>query len=303
MSTAPLSPHADPALTSVELTHLRGSLATYQPGATFGPRRMGDFEFVWLVEGQARYQLDGQWHDMPAGSVNLCRPGRVDGYEWDRKHTTRHAYFHFGFARYPQAWGDLDDWPVVRTLADNDAIRPLFRYVLDAWRQMPEAPQPQMASRIGRAVSLMLEMYILDRDEAQDVRRTDRPQAVQRVLDFAAQRLAAKPATPLMLEDLAEAAKTSPSHLCRLFRDSLGVTPMRAVRLIRLDMAMALLERTNMTVQEISYQCGFASPYHFSRVFSETFKRSPSQVRKSLRAGKPAPLSPLAAEVWSARQW
>ena len=126
---------------------------------------------------------------------------------------------------------------------------------------------------------------------------------VQRALNFASERLADQPEDDLTLDDLAAVASTSASHLCRLFRESLGLSPMKAVRLIRLDMAMGLLERTNMTVQEISYQCGFASPYHFSRLFSETFGRSPTIVRAAIHRGEPAPLSELAADVWTARQW
>lgn len=33
-------------------------VAVYPPGATFGPRQLEDFEFVWLLQGTAEWRYD-----------------------------------------------------------------------------------------------------------------------------------------------------------------------------------------------------------------------------------------------------
>ncbi|HEY0007324.1 MAG TPA: hypothetical protein VGB55_01255, partial [Tepidisphaeraceae bacterium] len=49
-------------------------IAMYPPGATFGPRRLGDYEFVWMIEGDAVYHCNGLDLPAPMGSILLCTP-------------------------------------------------------------------------------------------------------------------------------------------------------------------------------------------------------------------------------------
>jgi len=46
-------------------------------------------------------------------------------------------------------------------------------------------------------------------------------------------------------------------------------------------MASELLENTNLSVGEITNQCGFENQTHFSRLFKEKTGKSPLQFRKS----------------------
>lgn len=303
-------PQPHPDCQSIEPHYIYGSLASYMPGSTFGPRRSGNFEFIWMIEGDATLHRNDSDYALPAGSVALTPPGHQEIFTWDPDHTTRHAFFHFNFDHYPVDWPNLEHWPMVRTLAHRDPIRPLFRYILNQWcfrnHELKHAESYRLvpvSGRIARAVSLMLELFVHEEDPDTQATRNPLAPAVQRAIQFATTRITDEPNAPLTLDDLAKAASTSTAHLCRQFREGMSLSPMKVVRLIRMDMALGMLVRTNMTVQEISYQCGFASPYHFSRVFSETFGRSPSHVRRDLQAGKPEPMSPLAAEVWTARQW
>src|SRR3954471_11312861 len=76
-------------------------LADYQAGDTFGPRRLSDFEFVWLVAGSATWTttppaaLPPVEARLGVGDLALARSGAVDSYQWDAAQTSRHAYVHF----------------------------------------------------------------------------------------------------------------------------------------------------------------------------------------------------------------
>ena len=60
----------------------RGGVGVYPPSATFGPRHMTDYEFVWIIEGGATAFYDEHRIEAPPGTVLLCRPGMTDTYEW-----------------------------------------------------------------------------------------------------------------------------------------------------------------------------------------------------------------------------
>jgi AraC family transcriptional regulator len=79
----------------MSLTVSGSGVAVYPPGATFGPRRLEDFEFVWLLQGTAEWRYDQGSIALGPNSLLLGRPGITDSFSWDRTRPTRHAYLHF----------------------------------------------------------------------------------------------------------------------------------------------------------------------------------------------------------------
>ncbi|WP_417421287.1 GlxA family transcriptional regulator [Halomonas sp.] len=87
------------------------------------------------------------------------------------------------------------------------------------------------------------------------------------------------------IEVLAERVGTSRRHLERRFRETLGVSPQKFSRDLRLRYGVWLLHYTGKSITEIGERCGFADTAHFSRQFRRTFDMTPSEMRK--RAGEP----------------
>lgn len=254
-------------------------IAAYPPGASFGPRQMRDCEFVWLLQGDAEYRWGEITVAAPEGSVILCRPGATDFFQWDRCRRTRHAYFHFQAWRVPE---DFSDWPLVCEPEDDDILRPLFRHLL-TWVGWGDPEQTRLT------ILTMLAAFRTGQRATGSVPPEAWPPAVEQVCAYIYERLDEDPAAPLPLPVLAGVACVTPEHLCRLFRSSLGHSPAETVRLARLDRAATLLARSNYAVGEIAAQCGFASPFHFSRVFKEAYGLPPTEVRRRILAGETPP--------------
>jgi len=261
-------------------------VATYPPGATFGPRAMREYEFVWIIEGDAEYRWGNEVVAAPAGAVVLCRPGATDFFQWDRARRTRHAYFHFQVLSVPEDWPPSSQWPLVRVPPEDDILRPLFRHLL-TWRGREDERQCRLT------VAQLLTVFVSGNLAAGSVGREAWPDAVERACAYLYRALEDDPAQPLPLPQLAQVACVTPEHLCRLFKSALGHSPAETVRLARLDRAAGLLVRSNYAVGEISALCGFASPFHFSRLFKRAFGRSPTDVRRAVRAGETPPLPRL----------
>lgn len=81
------------------------------------------------------------------------------------------------------------------------------------------------------------------------------------------------------LEDIAGAANISRSEAGRCFNTYMGCSPVDALVQYRLQTAHSLLKDTTMTLQEISYSCGFNSVNYFSRRFRQTYGYTPGQNR------------------------
>ena len=80
--------------------------------------------------------------------------------------------------------------------------------------------------------------------------------------------------------DLAKRINLSPRQLDRLFRQELGITPMRYFKIMRLRYADWLLHHTDSSIADIAADCGFADAAHLARDFHAHFACSPGQSRR-----------------------
>ena len=72
----------------------------------------------------------------------------------------------------------------------------------------------------------------------------------------------------------------SRSQLFRKIKKLTSETPVYFIQTIRLRRAAQLLEKSYLTVTEISYEVGFKYPSHFSQLFHSKFGQSPKEYRK-----------------------
>jgi AraC family transcriptional regulator len=257
-------------------------IATYLPGATFGPRRMRDWEFVWMVEGDAVYQWNNAKVKAPEGAIVLCRPGGIDAFEWDKNRRTRHGYFHFDLLSIPGTWPAVTAWPFVRLPRDGDLLRSTFRYLLTPGRKQTPA--------MRLAVMQMLAAFVFGEFDSGDIPRETLPRPVDTTLRHIHRVLQEDASTPLSLNELAKVGGVTPEHLCRLFRSATGYTPSTTLRMARLDRALILLARSNYGIGEIAAMCGFGTQFHFSRRFREAFGATPREMRLKIDAGETPPV-------------
>jgi AraC-like DNA-binding protein len=98
-------------------------------------------------------------------------------------------------------------------------------------------------------------------------------------------------ARPLDVEALARDAHMSAGHLSRQFKIAYGESPYSYLMTLRIERAMALLRRGDLSVTEVCFAVGCSSLGTFSTRFSELVGVSPSIYREQtahLDAGLPS---------------
>lgn len=85
----------------------------------------------------------------------------------------------------------------------------------------------------------------------------------------------------ITLDDIARLEHLSTYYLSHLIKEHLGFNFQNLVNGIRLEFAEKLLVFSNMTLMQISQECGFSSPNYFNKCFSAWHGKTPSQYRKS----------------------
>jgi AraC-like DNA-binding protein len=98
-------------------------------------------------------------------------------------------------------------------------------------------------------------------------------------------------AQPLDVEALARDAHMSAGHLSRQFRLAYGESPYSYLMTRRVERAMALLRRGDLSVTEVCFEVGCASLGTFSSRFTELVGMPPSAYRREA-AGAMAGMPP-----------
>jgi AraC-like DNA-binding protein len=116
------------------------------------------------------------------------------------------------------------------------------------------------------------------------VRVTSRPAAAQHLRDLARlrrvrDRIDREYAQPLDVEALARGAHMSAGHLSREFKLAYGESPYSYLMTRRIERAMMLLRRGDLSVTEVCFAVGCASPGTFSTRFTELAGLPPGAYR------------------------
>jgi AraC-like DNA-binding protein len=114
---------------------------------------------------------------------------------------------------------------------------------------------------------------------------TSTPAATQHLRDLARlrrvrDRIDREYAQPLDVEALARGVNMSAGHLSRQFRLAYGESPYSYLMTRRIERAMALLRRGDLSVTDVCFAVGCSSLGTFSTRFSELVGISPSRYRE-----------------------
>jgi AraC-like DNA-binding protein len=259
-------------------------LVVYPPGTRLESRRLRDYEMVWILAGNVVWEHDGLEEKVDPSSVILSRPGTSESYTWDPRHRTQHGFFHFDIRKPLKALPRPEDWPFLRRVAAGDALRPLLHHI--AWLLGSRPAHWQSAAESALKHALLMFVHDLTRTAA-DPAPTEHP-VLERSMEYL-RRIWNDGYRACSLAELAAGAGSSPTHLSRLFRAELGVSPGWALRVLRLQRAATLLTRTSLAVQAVAALVGFTTQFHFSDTFRRHYGMSPTQYRKRAMEGHSLP--------------
>ena len=86
----------------------------------------------------------------------------------------------------------------------------------------------------------------------------------------------------ISVDDLADIACMSSSHFYKIFKNTLGETPVEYLNSERLKHAKNMIRTSTAKLSEIAFVCGFNSSSYFNTQFKKQEGMTPSQFRKSI---------------------
>jgi len=266
---------------------------------TVPERRLLDYLLVYVEEGECRFTIEGEPHNLSGGDFCLIQPGERVHLEGFGATVTPYAHFDLvynvrrdeSFATRP---GQMNLDPHAHLLQPR--LHELgLGFALDvAARFRPELiPDlgPDFAARWLRVVRSwntggdlariqadnLLGALILELAAALSNAETPRGDSS---LTWIPSYLSTRLADPVTVGEMAGRAGLSPSRFHHVFRAAFGVTPGRYLWELRARHAAELLETTSWTQAHIAGLCGYADVHHFARAFKRLRGTTPGEHRR-----------------------
>ena len=240
----------------------------YPAGGTLGPRVQTSLQLFYVYSGHCHVLVDGRGLRVASGEVMLLLPNHVEQFRFASAEETHHGFC--------SAYGtELSD----RQRNDYQALTSVFpmsgkiRELTD-WGKTLNAGTDPAAKNLYEQIAVLLfaEFFNIAGYPEQSIPSPEAVMKAQELID-------SRYAEPLDLAAMAQAAFVSPTHLIRLFKKHLDVTPVEYLWRVRTEIGRRLLIETGLSISEIAYRCGFSAPYHFARRFRERYETSPRAFR------------------------
>jgi AraC family transcriptional regulator, arabinose operon regulatory protein len=241
------------------------------PGLVHRPRGSGDHLFVhfdhpaWLSEA-------GRTRQRPAKSLMLWAPGQHQCYGNPQRPYTL-SWLHCYGQRVRNLLRELK-LPMDQAIVPVDGA-PFRTMLLAIYRELTDQVEPEPV-----IVGNLLENWL--RSLARQLCRRSQPGPVPTELLELKQHLDASFTQSHGLESLAQRVHLSVPHLCSLFRQHFGISPIQYIIRARLHHAVYLLQDWNLSVAQIAREVGYNDLYHFSKLFKKHYGIGPREMRRRM---------------------
>ncbi|QGG55651.1 helix-turn-helix domain-containing protein [Paenibacillus sp. B01] len=263
------------------LRSLSVHLDDFIPGWRTQSERIPYHVLILVLEGNVSYRIDGRDHVAEPGDLLLVPAGtrRAGSTHPSGPHRKFTATFNF----------DAEAGGAVPLLRENRFIRfkpRHFPYLEQRFERLFEEFRSSEAYGTFVCEAILLELLGLA------ARELDKPELTPiqaRYVERMKRHLMEHYREQVEIRDLARLIGRSPNYAASVFRETIGLSPIRYVHQLRVAEAGRLLLHSDMTVARIAEYLGYYDTSYFFRMFKKHTSLSPTDyiARGGRRDGRP----------------
>ena len=266
----------DPMISMLHITDIG-----YYPKAEYHyrerPQAIDQNVFIYVVDGAGWYEVAGQKYKAENNQYFILPAGKPHKYGADKNRPWTIYWLHF---RGTVAWQFLPQVPVPIDLIPDARSRIGDR--INIFEEMFLTLKNGYTIENIRYSSCVLHYYLGTlRYERQFTERGSSPES--NIVDLSIHFMKEHLETKLSLKEISDAVGYSPTHFSLLFRQQTGHSPLMYFNLLKIQEACAMLDETDMKINQISFKIGIDDTYYFSRLFSKTMGMSPKEYRSRIK--------------------
>ena len=218
---------------------------------------------VYFVEGEIEYNFAHKTFTAKKGDL-LFLPGNLP-YS-GKRHTEEITIFVMDFKSLNKDDFEKIGAPCAVEIKNQDNVFSSFSAAVDLWHKHTAETMLTLKSILYSLISSVYTAEVSGHTA----------HSVNDMLSYVAKNIK----NPnLSIKKICDEFYISESQLRRNIRKITGLSPNEYIVTLRINKAKSELSYTGKSIADISYECGFSSPYYFSRCFSKYTGMTPSKYR------------------------
>jgi AraC-like DNA-binding protein len=234
-----------------------------------------------VLGGKGVFTLRDHEYPCSLGDTFIIFPGELFSYQADEFQPWQYLWVGFighGAADHMRMLGVTPEQPVIRASL-NPSIQGYY-YELRQCFMSNNLPELSNLEASGW-VRLLLQQFGLAKLKLDNHKLVSNT-TIDHVIKQAIQYLTLQYTQPISIQSMSRQLGYHRTHLCKLFKQATGLSPMQYLLRIRMQRA-GLLLATPMTIDQVASSVGYSDALYFSKKFHKWWGQSPSTYRKTLR--------------------
>lgn len=263
------SGHPWPAESARPFSLVYCAVVQAQPGERYQRPNLEVCILEKVTAGRGRLEIACRKYEVSSGDMYILPPGYAHVYEADRDEPWSKEYF-------------VCRGPLVEALLAAYGIREFYLPAFSdegAFRRLDALYQARDEEMHDRAACEFHRLLTLVRQAHTGGRQRYSPPVAQ-AMRFIERHLEDKIGMP----EIAREVCLTPTHLGRLFKRELGVSPYDWLLKRRVELAKDWLECSNQSLARIAERLQYADQYYFSNSFKRATGQSPAHYRRAFVA-------------------
>lgn len=235
-----------------------------------------------VLGGKGEFLIRDKKYFCGLGDTFIIFPGEIFSYQADEFQPWHYVWVGFighGAAELMNTLGVSPEQPIIPACL-NPKIRSYYKQLHNCFKS--NNPPELSNLEAGGWVRLLLQQFGLAQQKLEDIKPT-LDISIDRVIKQAVQYLTLQFTQPISIEHMSTELGYHRSHLCKLFRQATGLSPMQYLLKIRMQRAEILLA-TPMNIDQVASSVGYNDALYFSKKFRKWRGQSPSEYRNTLRS-------------------
>jgi len=212
------------------------------------------------LSGRTTFEFQNKKERVGAGDIVFIPPG-VD-YYIDEENVEL-------IALHLNLFGKTDTTIRIMHTKNPEIFIKLFERILEEWKEKREGYEYRCTSLLYSVFSELEKTEVLDTERDFELIKNG---VIYLRENFFKQEIS--------IAKLSDMCNLSEVYFRKLFKKQYGISPLRELARLRINLAKALLEIKSYTIAEVSEQCGFSDCCNFSTFFKRETGKTPTEYKK-----------------------
>lgn len=241
------------------------------------PHYHNEFEIYYLTKGTCKFLIDETTYELTKGDIAVVPPGIIHNTNYDIYEYSRNLLC-FPESTLPENMISKISNIHYHKNSDKtqETIKNIFKDIEFEHNNHDEFSDKAIKNKIHELVLLLI------RNETESKHQKKSTLAEQAIFFIKANYM-----SNIDLKQTAAYCFVSPEHLSRTLKKETGFAFREFLNFYRLKKAKTILEtHPEYRIIDVAMSCGFSDSNYFSKLFKETFKKSPTKIKKENKNGR-----------------